>query len=143
MIRRWRSPAVREAAAGTTSSGACRHRTGEKAAYTAKRLEAPCAILPRGRTGYRGECVTFENGSCFPRVTPIPILMSGGIRANPRTGSPERFEPPLRTQTRSCDGWIPEGSPALIAKGIAVVARLVRALHCFAADEASYKRRVR
>ena len=98
----------------------------EKAAYTREHLEALRAILPGGRAGYRGEHVAFENGSFFPRVAPIPILMGGGIRANPRTGSPELFEPPIRTLARTCDGWIPEGPPELIGEGIALVAKLVR-----------------
>ena len=98
----------------------------EKAAYTREHLDALRAILPGGRADYRGERVAFENGSFFPRVAPIPILMGGGIRANPRTGVPELFEPPLRTLVRTCDGWIPEGPPELIRDGIALIARLVR-----------------
>lgn len=98
----------------------------EKAAYTREHLDALRAILPGGRAGYRGERVAFENGAFFPRVAPIPILMGGGIRANPRTGSPELFEPPIRTLARTCDGWIPEGPPELIGEGIVLVARLVR-----------------
>ena len=98
----------------------------EKAAYTREHLEALRAILPGGRAGYRGEHIAFENGSFFPRVAPIPILMGGGIRANPRTGGPELFEPPIHTLARTCDGWIPEGPPELIGEGIALVARLVR-----------------
>ena len=98
----------------------------EKAAYTREHLEALRAILPGGRAGYRGERVSFENGAFFPRTAPVPILMGGGIRANPRTGSPELFEPPIRTLARTCDGWIPEGPPELIREGIALIARLVR-----------------
>lgn len=98
----------------------------EKAAYTKEHLDALRAILPGGRAGYRGERVAFENGAFFPRVAPIPILMGGGIRANPQTGSPELFEPPIRTLARTCDGWIPEGPPELIGEGIVLVARLVR-----------------
>ena len=52
--------------------------------------------------------------------------MGGGIRANPRTGSPELFEPPIRTVARTCDGWIPEGPPEVIGEGIALIAKLVR-----------------
>ena len=80
----------------------------KKAAYTREHLDALRAILPGGRADYRRERVAFENGSFFPRVAPIPILMGGGIRANPRTGGPELFEPPLRTLARTCDGWIPD-----------------------------------
>ena len=98
----------------------------EKAAYTREHLEALRAILPGGRAAYRGEHIAFENGSFFPRVAPIPILMGGGIRTNPRTGSPELFEPPIRTLARTCDGWIPEGPPELIGEGIALIAKLVR-----------------
>ena len=98
----------------------------EKAAYTREHLEALRAILPGGRAGYRGEHIAFENGSFFPRVAPVPILMGGGIRANARTGSPELFEPPIHTLARTCDGWIPEGPPELIGEGIALIARLVR-----------------
>lgn len=98
----------------------------DKAAYTRERLEALRAILPGGRAGYRGAHVAFEGGSFFPRVAPVPILMGGGIRANPRTGSPELFEPPIRTLARTCDGWIPEGPPELIGEGIDLIERLVR-----------------
>ena len=98
----------------------------EKAADTTERLEALRAILPGGRTGFRGEHVAFEGGSFFPRVAPVPILMGGGIRANPHTGAPELFKPPVRTLARTCDGWIPEGPPELIAEGIALIAKLVR-----------------
>ena len=62
----------------------------------------------------------------FPRVTPVPILMGGGIRANPQTGIPELFEPPLRTLAQTCDGWIPEGPPELIGEGIGLVTELAR-----------------
>ncbi|MDD9981209.1 MAG: LLM class flavin-dependent oxidoreductase [Gammaproteobacteria bacterium] len=98
----------------------------EKAAYTREHLEALRAILPGGRAGYRGKHVAFENGSFFPRVAPIPILMGGGIRANPRTGDQELFEPPIHTLARTCDGWIPEGPPELIGEGVALIARLRR-----------------
>ena len=98
----------------------------EKAAYTREHLEALRAILPGGRVGYRGEHVAFEDGAFFPRVAPVPILMGGGIRPNPRTGNPELFEPPIRTLARTCDGWIPEGPPELVGEGIALVARFVR-----------------
>ena len=99
----------------------------KKAAYTTANLEALCAILPGGRSSHRGEHVVFENGSFFPRVAPIPLLMGGGIRANPQTGSPELFEPPLRTLARTCDGWIAEGPPELIGEGVALVTKLARA----------------
>ena len=98
----------------------------KKAAHTRENLEALCAILPGGRRTHQGGRVAFENGSFFPRVTPIPILMGGGIRANPSTGMPELFEPPLRTLVQTCDGWIPEGPPEVIAEGISLVAKLAR-----------------
>ena len=104
----------------------------EKAAYTREHLEALRAILPGGRAEYRGERVAFENAAFFPRVAPVPILMGGGIRPNPRSGHPELFEPPLRTLARMCDGWIPEGPPELIRDGIALIARLAR--ECGRAD---------
>ena len=98
----------------------------QKAAYTTEHLEVLRAILPGGRCDYAGEHVVFENGSFFPRVAPIPLLMGGGIRANPQSGKPELFEPPLRSLARTCDGWIPEGPPELIAEGVALVAELAR-----------------
>ena len=98
----------------------------EKAAYAKENLEALCEILPGGRSDYHGKRVSFETGSFFPRVTPVPILMGGGIRANPQTGVPELFEPPLRTLVETCDGWIPEGPPELIGEGISLVAGLAR-----------------
>ena len=97
-----------------------------KAAFTRENLEALRAILPGGRASYRGKHVAFENGSFFPRVATIPILMGGGIRTNPQTGLPELFEPPLRTLAQTCDGWIPEGPPELIGEGVALVAKLAR-----------------
>ena len=98
----------------------------EKAAYTREHLDALRAILPGGRADFRGGHVAFERGSFFPRVAPVPILMGGGIRANPHTGGTELFEPPIRTLARTCDGWIPEGPPELIAEGIALIEKLVR-----------------
>lgn len=96
----------------------------EKAAYTREYVDALCVLLPGGRADFHGERVRIERGAFFPETAEIPLLMGGGIRPNPRSGRWEVFEPPLRVLAERCHGWIPEGPPAVIREGIAILSRL-------------------
>ena len=96
----------------------------EKGAYTREYVEALCALLPGGRVHFRGEKIRIERGAFFPETAPIPLLMGGGIRPNPKSGVLELFEPPLRLLAERCHGWMPEGPPELIREGIAAISRL-------------------
>ena len=75
------------------------------------------AILPGGRASFRGDNVVMEGGSFFPRVSPIPILLGGGIRRSSTSGVAELYEPVLKRIVRWGHGWIPEGPAALVAAG--------------------------
>ena len=96
----------------------------EKAAYTREYVEALSVLLPGGRSDFRGEKLRVDRGAFFPVSAEIPMLMGGGIRANPQSGDPEIFEPPLRVLAKWCHGWIPEGPPQVIREGIARLSRL-------------------
>ena len=82
----------------------------EKAARTRESLQVLRAILPGGRVNFDGVNVAIDDGAFFPVVTPVPMLMGGGIRPAPGTGEPQLFEPPLRTLAPILRWMDPRGS---------------------------------
>ena len=92
-------------AIGTSIVARCRQRglprptTGvmgipyaEKAAYTREYVEALSVLLPGGRADFQGKRIRIDRGAFFPETAEIPLLMGGGIRPNPQSGTPEIFE---------------------------------------------------
>ena len=98
----------------------------EKTRIAEESLAVLSAVLPGGRSSYRGEHVEFDNGSFFPRVQPIPVLLGGGIRRSPDTGILELYEPVLERIAKWGHGWIPEGPAALVAEGRQRLSELAR-----------------
>ena len=96
----------------------------QKAALTREYMAALATLLPGGRVDFEGPTIKVEGGAFFPRVTPVPLMMGGGIRNNPRSGEPELFEPPLRTLAQWGHGWIPEGPAEIVAAGAKRLAEL-------------------
>jgi len=88
-----------------------------KASLAREYMEALAALLPGGRVDFEGPTIKVEGGAFFPQVAPVPLMMGGGIRNNPRSGQPELFEPPLRNLAQWGHGWIPEGPAAFVAAG--------------------------
>ena len=99
----------------------------DRAPLTEEYLEALTAIFPGGRVSHQGKTLSIVDASYFPKTAPIPLLMGGGIRPRPKQPGYELFHPALQRIAKSCDGWIPEGPPELVAAGLEVIRDLAEA----------------
>ncbi len=86
------------------------------------------AILQGGNVSSKGSTISFDKATYFPRTSPIPLLMGGGIGYRPEKGGNELYAPTLRRLAKWCHGWIPEGPPRLIGEGIRRINEMAREL---------------
>ncbi|HKM51251.1 MAG TPA: LLM class flavin-dependent oxidoreductase, partial [Candidatus Bathyarchaeia archaeon] len=75
-------------------------------------------ILHGGSISHHGKLITFDDAHFYPKVTPPPILIGGGVIAVPEPGQDKLSLSVLRRVARLGDGWMPDwGTPDLIAQG--------------------------
>ena len=98
----------------------------EKNSITDEYIDVLNTIFRGGNVDFKGPTISFENASYYPKVPHIPILYGGGVIHPRPTRKPQIYEPAMRRIAQRCDGWIPEGPPAVMAEGISMIKELAK-----------------
>jgi len=97
----------------------------ERGKFTDDYLEVLALILRGGKVEYRGSYCRVDEAWFYPRVTPPPVFIGGGVIARPEPEQDRLAPVVLRRVARWGEGWMPDwGSPALVREGIATIRRL-------------------
>ena len=97
----------------------------ERGKITDEYLEVLGRIFRGGKVEYQGSYCQVDEALFYPRVTPPPVFVGGGVIARPEPEQDRLAPAVLRRVARWGEGWMPDwGSPTLVQEGTATIHRL-------------------